>query len=217
MAGLISQQTPPVNLSDVAKKYPALAPHLKNAIVQWGDGPGILEFYHPSDGDNPNKGKITLQFRDRSTPPEQRGDFAAADMLHYLGSNAPNGTPIDQTYAQLREKMMQARTPGQIRADQENYVREQKQFGASEVGTFDQYMSGNRSDSYMRGATFPGINPEWKGYLTPAQTAIGEEARGYLAGNARTVATLGTPVPTPTARPALPPPSQGGLLQPPPR
>lgn len=169
---------PAIDLSQVAQTYPALAPHLNNAVAQWGDGPGVLEFYHPDDAENPNKGKITLQFRDRTVSPEQIPDFAAADMLHYLGSADQNGVRVDPQYYSLRQQMMMARTPEQIKADQQNYESEKKTFGES--GSYEDYIENNRADGYMRGAAFPQINPEWGGFLTPAQTQIGQQLQQYL-------------------------------------
>lgn len=172
MPGLFGGSAPPpIDLAEVAKRYPALAPHLNNTVAQWGEGPGVMEFYNPDDQENPNKGKITLQFRDRSIQPDQIPDLAAADMLHYLGSSDPQ-------YQALRSQMLGLRTPQQLYADKENYTRELKQFG--NLGSYDDYMNDNRSDAYMRGAVFPNVNPEWSGYLTPEQKALGEKAMQYL-------------------------------------
>lgn len=169
---------PPIDLSGIAKKYPALAEHLKNTVAQWGTGPGVMEFYQPDDTENPNAGKITLQFRDRNVNPAQIPDFAAADMLHYLGSSKSDGSTIDPYYGALRQQMLKSRSPQQMQADKENYDIEKKQFG--DVGSYDDYMNKNRADAYMRGAIFPQINPEWSGFLSPQQRLIGNNALKYL-------------------------------------
>lgn len=178
--GLINTPDSPVDIAALQKKYPGLSAHLKNAVAEWGKGPGVMEFYNPWDSENPNRGKITLQFRDRSVPKEQLPDFAAADMLHFLGATTPDGKQVDPAYLALRQEMLSARTPGQIKADQQNYQDEKKSFGDS--GSFEDYMANNRADAYMRGAAFPEINPEWKGFLTPAQAAIGAKVKAYLTG-----------------------------------
>lgn len=172
---------PVIDLGKVAQSYPALAAHLKNAVGQWGKDTGDgrqLEFYPPWESDNPNKGKTTLEFFNRSIPTEQIPEFAAADMLHYLGATNPEtGQPVDAQWQSMRKAMASSRTPKQIEADQKDYT------DSKETLPFDQYLENNRLDAYMRGAAFPSINPEWGEYLTPEQKTLGNQLQGYLRGN----------------------------------
>jgi len=202
------------HLDAIGKRFPALAPHLGNVVVQRGQAPQggadrVMEFYPPWERDNPNQGKTTLQlYEGAGNDPGKVQSLMAADMMHLLGSVDPrSGQPVDPAFRQLKQELAASLTKEQITLDQRLY---QKQFGSGPRPSFEDWMDHTGTDAYVRGGLFPEVNPEWQrpGTFTPQQQQILDRMRNHLAG--------GVPVITPhSMRPLVRPPI-GKFRQPPP-
>lgn len=80
-------------LANVRKRFPALGPHIDNTVAQWGDKPPVpgaqMETFPPWETDNPNPGKITLEYYNKKLAGPDLEDSAAADLLHIAGAKHP--------------------------------------------------------------------------------------------------------------------------------
>lgn len=166
----------------IGQEYPALAPHINSAAVQWAPDPGDgrhMETYPPWERDNPNPGKLTLELYNRKLTGDALKQSLAADALHYLAAEHPEtGQAIDPTYRAMRQQMIDSRSEHQRAVDAKGYQESVEKYG--ETRSHDDWMDGSRADAYMRGGIFPDINEEWPGYLTDEQKAIADRARTYL-------------------------------------
>jgi hypothetical protein len=173
----------------IAKTYPKLAPYVQNLAIQRGTPTGPdddrqLEFYQPWDTDNPNPGKLTTELYNPKLQGQDLQDTVAGDMLHHLGTTDPaTGQPVDPKWMAMKQQLIAAMGPGQNSMDQGAY-QEEKSNPSYETAPYDQWMQNNRSDAYIRGALFPGQNPEWQedGIYTPAMKEVTRKMKDYLIG-----------------------------------
>lgn len=186
----------PQDLTDavaaVKTDFPTLAPHLDMSVVQYGQSAGPnddrqLEFYHPSQPDNPNPGKNTLEIYNRDLKGPMLQEAIAGDMLHRLGAvDEKTGQPVDPQWQDLRQQLSASRTSTQKAIDAKAYrTDKQSPVYGNLVGSQQDWDQESRLDAYVRGGVFPKSNPEWQGgYFTPEQEAIFGKMRNYLkAGN----------------------------------
>lgn len=146
-------------LAGIGAKYKALAPVMRHAaVVQSAPATGDdrhLEFYQPTERDNPRPGRSTFELFDNPTG-QKREDAIAADALHRIGGT-DGGRPVDPTWMGMKQELVGSRSPGQRRIDREAFQ------GEGEPGqTPDRWMQQNRADAYIRAGLFPQDNPEWQ-------------------------------------------------------
>jgi hypothetical protein len=150
-------------LQAVGEKYPALAKHVQNTIVQDAKPPkGAdygLETYPPWESENPNPGKTTIELYrnfDRSKLPE----VIAGDLIHVAGGIDPRtGSPVDPTYHSLKDQVKASRTPQQDALDHKVWEQDKKN---GEKRPFDQWFDESRGEAYVRGLLFPDDRDEWR-------------------------------------------------------
>ena len=153
-------------LQDVATTYPALAPHVKKAMVYdvspSKEQKGQIETYLPWEDWNPHPGKVTTELYRPFNSKSQLRDALAGDLIHLAGAKDPKtGKPIDPTYFKLKQAVKQARTPEQIKIDYKAYKEDVKN---GEDRSFDQWFQDSRGEAYVRGRLFPDENDEWKSW-----------------------------------------------------
>lgn len=163
---------PPVidpQLQGVATQFPRLKQYLSNVKVQQGkktnpsDDRG-LEFYPPWESENPNPGKITLELYDKMQGSELTTALGG-DLLHYIGGVNPQiGRPIDPKYYQMKQAVLNARTPQQDALDRREYESARKNKG--ETRSYNDWLQQSRIDAYIRGYVTPELGgrypDEWR-------------------------------------------------------
>lgn len=168
----------------VAARYPALAPHLADAKVQWGDPSiyektgGHLEFYPPWESENPNPGKVTLELYDRSLKGKALEDAIAGDMLHHLAAvNPETQQPVDAKWRGMRDEVIAGRDAASKAMDERAYAAATK---GGDTRDFDQWMDNSRADAHVRGYLTPDKDDNWRNAYTPQQKATLDQMRNYL-------------------------------------
>lgn len=153
-------------LQDVATTYPALAPHVKKAIVVDATPPkgttNQLETYLPWEDWNPHPGKVTSElYRPYQSKSEMR-EALAGDLIHLAGAVDPETKkPVDPKYFQLKQEVKKARSSEQIKIDYKAYKDDVKN---GEDRSFDKWFQDSRGEAYVRGRLFPDKNDEWKNW-----------------------------------------------------
>lgn len=167
----------------ISQKYPALAPHIAQAKIQWGDpqqferNGGHIEFFPPWELHNPNPGEVTLEIYNRGLTGQRLEDAIAGDMLHYLSSVSPEGKAVDPQWRQLRDQVIAARDPEAIEIDRRAYARAQQQ---GDTRSFEEWMDISRADAYVRGYITPDERNEWAGAYNPEQQRVLDAMLGHL-------------------------------------
>ncbi len=167
------------------EKYPALAPHLAEAVVQKGDPNvyyktgGHLEFYSPWESENPNPGKVTLEIYNHGLKGAALEDAIAGDMLHHLGSvNPETGEPVDAKWRAMRDEVIAARSPQSKAMDERAYANAVTSGDTRDLNTWMDY---SRADAHVRGYITPDKENNWRDAYTPEQKAKLEEMKAHLA------------------------------------
>ncbi len=167
----------------VAARYPALAPHLDNTALQWGDPAnnpvgGHLEFFPPWESENPNPGKTTLEFYDPRMQGNALVKAIGGDMLHHLGSIDPRtGQPVDPQWLGMKNALVGSLTPEQLGVDQQAYAQAKAQ---GDSRSFDEWMQQSRADAYIRGRITPDEQNNWKDVYNSPQNALLGSMQQYL-------------------------------------
>jgi hypothetical protein len=179
-------------LESVAQQFPRLKQYLSNVKVQEGkktdpkDERG-LEFYPPWESENPNPGKITLELYDQMQGPTLTNALGG-DLLHYVGSLDPKtGNPIDPQYYQMKQAVLNARTPKQDALDRREYENSRQTEG--ETRSYRDWLQQSRIDAYIRGYVTPELGgrypDEWRRngfYNDPKMRQAVESIRQYVTG-----------------------------------
>ncbi len=151
-------------LQDVAATYPALALHVKKAMVydatpSKDQTDNQLETYLPWEDWNPHPGKVTTELYRPYTSRSELRDALAGDLIHLAGAVDPKtGKPVDPTYYKLKQQVKKARSPQQIKADYRAYKE------SGDERSFDQWFQDSRGEAYVRGRLFPDKNDEWRSW-----------------------------------------------------
>lgn len=170
--------------TDIAARFPGLAPHVQGAVIQRGPPQqhgGHLEFFPPHEAYNPNPGKVTVEVYNPDLTGPRLTDAVAGDMLHHLGGASLDGRNVDPAFAGMKQQFMRSITPQQRAVDQREYEHAR---GEGEQRDFDTWMNQSRGDAYVRGYLFPDANDEWRkqGVYTPEQTQTLEKMRRHIGG-----------------------------------
>lgn len=172
----------PISLDDVKKSYPGLAPHLDNAVAQWGpaDSQGYMETYPPGELYNPNPGKLTFEIYDRGLKGNALTDSLAADSLHHLGGKDEDGNANVPEWRAMKDAYARSLTAKQLNTDELSYLRAKKSGG--EERSFGDWHDQSRLDGYLRAGIWPKLNPDWQkpGTFTPEQEALHQKMGNYI-------------------------------------
>ena len=191
----VAAALPPIidpQLESVATQFPRLKQYLSDVKVQKGkkkdpnDDRG-LEFYPPWESENPNPGKITLELYDQMQGPTLTNALGG-DLLHYVGGvNPQTGQPIDPKYFQMKQAVLNARTPKQDALDRREYEGARKNEG--ETRSYSDWLQQSRIDAYIRGYVTPELGgkypDEWRRngfYDDPKMRQAVEAIKQYVTG-----------------------------------
>lgn len=168
---------PPSTLEEAGNLYPRLRPHLAQTTVRrrpaTNDG-RQLEFYPPWERDNPLPGRLTVDVFNPALQGRDLSESVGLDMLHYLGSRAPDGNAVDPKFHALKDQMARSILDAGRPMDKQAYLQDRARGFAGP--SYDDYLENNRADAYIRGFVSPRMNPEWQqeGTYTPRMRKIGE-------------------------------------------
>lgn len=174
----------PISLDDVRKTYPGLAPHLDNAVAQWGpaDSQGYMETYPPGEQYNPNPGKLTFEVYDRGLKGKALTDSLAADSLHHLGGTDEDGKPNVPEWRRMKEDYARSMTADQLNLDYRAYLEDKAD--DNEKRSFEDWHNNSRLDGRLRAGIWPQLNPDWhkpgKSNFTPEQEAMHQKMSDYI-------------------------------------
>jgi hypothetical protein len=137
----------------------------------------------PWQDDNPVKGKLNIQLR----PPtqgqtgKQLEDTIAAESLHMLGAQKPDGTPAHPAWWQLKQDFRKTLTPQDMGLAKQAWQEEQQ---SGEKRSFDDFMNQSYLDMFARGYIFPeNQGQEWvdrKGKWPAQQAKVLDQMRALL-------------------------------------
>ncbi len=160
------------------KQYPRFA-DIPLALTT-GVGPGFSETYPPSESNNPQPGKWTVQLRDPKAIADRKNwpDMVSLEAIHALQQNDP-------VYQIRSQQFIDSMTPGQQADSHRAYQRDRTEFGNTEP--YEEYLPRVQAQEYLRGMLFPKVIPNWvgpkgEGQYTPQQMGLSKVIQSYLQG-----------------------------------
>ena len=147
----------------VIDKYPALTPHVKDAIIYKADRDkdhpeDQLETYPPWEEYNPNPGKTSIELRRDYKTKSEATDAIAGDLIHIAGAIHPDThEPVDPYYYSLKKEVKKARSTKDISMDYKAYKEEE---GDKPSRSFSKWFDESRGEAYVRGRVMPDENDE---------------------------------------------------------
>ena len=165
-------------LSEITEDYPRLGGipwQLVEGDMANNIGGGPIEFYPPTENDNPVFGKPTMSVFDTGMPREDLRRMIFGDMLHYLPM-------VDEDWSSMRDEYAGSLTSQQQKINRNAYQRDVR--NSIEQGlrprSYDKFMDINRLDAHVRGYLAPDRRNDWAGSYNPEQISILKRMGGLL-------------------------------------